>query len=347
MGAVSTVKTKPKLPRELYRASTLGSLGFIAVSMAFHYGGGLGIYLALSSGMAWWLAAPLVVVSTLVAGQGLHLYGWIGHQAFHGNLFRTKKASILGGVAVSATIPGVFCVVGYYAGHWNHHLFTNTDRDPDVNLHSYRSIWSKLFVLRFLQNGVFRSQTVTLARGKELPFASRLPFKPRDVISLARFNLALCLAVLAAHVAFIVVWPLLGVSLFVIPLAGGFLVSGPRPFVEHGGLEAGEGVDARTRASVWATWFYFWNNYHLEHHLYPSVPCYKLGRVHRLLRESGYFEEHRSPVEPTLAGGLRHMFARYPAGEPPEAGAAVTTDEMQHAAADDRLSPARPSVQRT
>jgi fatty acid desaturase len=31
-------------------------------------------------------------------------------------------------------------------------------------------------------------------------------------------------------------------------------------------------------------------NYHLEHHLLPSVPPYRLARLHRLLRERGFYE---------------------------------------------------------
>lgn len=25
-------------------------------------------------------------------------------------------------------------------------------------------------------------------------------------------------------------------------------------------------------------------NYHIEHHMYTAVPCYKLGRLHRLIK---------------------------------------------------------------
>lgn len=319
---------KPKLPRELYRPSLLGSVGFIAHGMILHYGAGLGIFYVLRSDAAWWLAAPVVALLALIAGQGIHNYGLVGHQAFHGGMFGSKRANILTGVLVSATIPGLFCVVGYYAGHWNHHLYTNTTRDPDVHLTSYRSIWSKLLLLRFGQNAVFRRQTITLARGKDLPFASRLPLPREQVIQLARFNLAVCVAVLAAHIAIFVASPLLGLSIVLLPVLGVFIVSGPRPFLEHGDLHVGEGRDSRSRTSALSTFFYYWNNYHLEHHLYPSVPCYKLGRVHRILRESGYYDGWDAPVESSLLGGLRHMFDRYPAGQPGDTAPVVTHEEM-------------------
>jgi fatty acid desaturase len=317
---------KPRLPRDLYRPSTAGSVAFIAYSMLLHYGSAAAIFFVLRSSASAWVIAPAVVALSLVAGQGLHLYGWVGHEAFHGGLFARKWRRILTGVFVTATIPGVFCVVGYYAGHWNHHLHTNTDRDPDVHLHSYRSLWSKLLLLRFLQNGVFRQQTITLARGKELPFVSKMPMGARQLVTLARFNLAVCVAFLALHIALLVMWPLLGVCLTVFPLLGAFVVSGPRPFAEHGGLDAGLGVDSRTRASRWATLFYVGNNFHLEHHLYPSVPCYKLPRVHRFLTEQRFFEGWQAPVETSLAGGLKHILSRYPQGRAGD-GAPMTADE--------------------
>ena len=31
--------------------------------------------------------------------------------------------------------------------------------------------------------------------------------------------------------------------------------------------------------------FLYWHmNYHIEHHMYAAVPCYKLGRLHRLIK---------------------------------------------------------------
>ena len=38
-------------------------------------------------------------------------------------------------------------------------------------------------------------------------------------------------------------------------------------------------------APVWELWLIApWGlNYHLEHHLFPSVPCFRLGELHRLL----------------------------------------------------------------
>jgi beta-carotene hydroxylase len=322
---------KPKLPRELYATSTGASLLFIVHGLVLHYGAGLAIFYTLRSELAWWVMAPIAFLLALVAGQGLHTYGLVGHQAFHGAMFRSKRANLLTGIALSSTMPGFFCVVGYYASHWNHHLYTNTSRDPDTLFSNYRSLWSKLFLLRFVQNAVYRNQTMVLARGNDLPFASRLPIPREQVTRLARLNLALCLAALAAHIALFVASPLLGLSIVLLPIVGVFFVSGARPYLEHGNLGVGEGLDSRSRTSLLSTFFYFANNYHLEHHLYPSVPCYNLGRVHRFLRESGYFEGWDAPIEPSLLGGLRHMFDAYPMGQPGDRPPVVSQEDMDPA----------------
>ncbi|MEJ5170114.1 MAG: fatty acid desaturase, partial [Fimbriimonadales bacterium] len=43
--------------------------------------------------------------------------------------------------------------------------------------------------------------------------------------------------------------------------------------------------------------FLYWHmNYHTEHHMYPGVPCYNLGKLHRLVRDQ---------LPPTARGLIR------------------------------------------
>lgn len=71
-------------------------------------------------------------------------------------------------------------------------------------------------------------------------------------------------------------------------------------------------TQARTRTSPFFTALFLGTNYHLEHHLYPSVPCYRLPRVHRILQEQGLLSE--AHVETTIRGAYRHATAmsQYP-----------------------------------
>jgi fatty acid desaturase len=92
-----------------------------------------------------------------------------------------------------------------------------------------------------------------------------------------------------------------------------------RPYIEHAGTGVGPFEDARTYSSPLMTALFAENNYHLEHHLFPSIPCYRLPALHRYLRTAGYYRAAGVAIEPTFRGALAHARAhsRYP--EPPRA----------------------------
>ena len=85
-------------------------------------------------------------------------------------------------------------------------------------------------------------------------------------------------------------------------------------YLEHAGTSRGLFRDTRSYAHPLYTRLFFGNNFHLEHHLYPAVPCYNLPAVHRRLRDGGELERWRSPVDATLLGPLVHTtsVSQYP-----------------------------------
>jgi fatty acid desaturase len=48
-------------------------------------------------------------------------------------------------------------------------------------------------------------------------------------------------------------------------------------------------------------------NYHFEHHAWPSMPAYHLGRMHRHLAQDGYFERHPEYFARSFFGSLRRQ----------------------------------------
>ena len=62
-----------------------------------------------------------------------------------------------------------------------------------------------------------------------------------------------------------------------------------------------------TEVSWWERLFIAPNyvNYHLEHHLSAAVPCYRLPGLHRLLKDRGFFDQHRC-----LSRGYREVLSR-------------------------------------
>ncbi len=81
------------------------------------------------------------------------------------------------------------------------------------------------------------------------------------------------------------------------------LVARIRQVAEHGNVPALYEADPRgntrtTRANLLERVLLCPNhvNFHIEHHLLPSVPCWRLPALHRLLRERGFYRDHPAAI---------------------------------------------------
>ncbi len=314
-GCDSTLR-KPTLPAAWYEKSALGTACFIAYATALYLGCAL-LFAWVVSSSGWPLAVRVVagLPLALLSGQGLHLLGWAGHDGFHFNLHRNRKVSATLGLITASAIAG-FMQVGLAVSHWNHHRDTNRDGDPDLDLFGpQRTLLSRMFALRARNNRVYLQNTFAAIRGQPLArYKESLPFSREVTRRFALLNVALAAAWLAFYVAVSVTWPALGLGILTSHLAL-TVYSGLRPYAEHSGTKSGDFVDARTRSHPVFTVLNFGNNFHLEHHLYPSVPCYRLGKVHRLLKASGVLDRAGSAVEGGILPMLRHAQGQYATGE--------------------------------
>ena len=102
-----------------------------------------------------------------------------------------------------------------------------------------------------------------------------------------------------------------GLIAIVLPHVIASFYTGIRSYLEHADTTADEFVNARTRTPLLLTILYFANNYHLEHHLYPWVPCYRLPAVHAYLKSRGYYDRAGSRIDTTLHAAYKHAGARY------------------------------------
>ncbi len=303
--------SKPRLPRELMRVSALGSSCFIAYALT--------LYIAPSA-VAWVLwnteaPAPLriagVLVLVMLSGQGLHLLGWVGHEGFHFNLSRNKTLSALLGVFFSSMIVSFF-TVGANVSHWDHHRYTNQKGDPDCDIFApHKTFLSRLFVARLKLNRTHLLNTLKLAVGSALPW-KHPPFEMGRMGWYARLNLACSFGWLALYIAIGHENLALALVCIASPHVATFVFTGLRSYVEHAGTRVGTYVDSRTRSSVVSSILYFFNNYHLEHHLYPGIPCYRLPAVHAHLRSLGVFDGVEGvAVDPALTAEMRYSSSAY------------------------------------
>ncbi|QRN94336.1 fatty acid desaturase [Archangium violaceum] len=309
-----TAPALPRLPRELYTPSLVGGASFIGYAVGlFVVPAWLAVEL-VSSPVALALRIPGVLALLLVAQQGVHLLGWVGHEGFHFNLHRNRYVSALLGIFFSSMVLSFF-QVGVGPTHWVHHRYTNRPEDPDWRIFSrYQTLGRRLLLGRAQANRVFLRNLLKVALGRELDFPHVVPFRPAELRALAWVNIACSLLWLSVYVAITVRSPLAGLVGILLPHVLGFFFSGPRPYVEHAGTGVGQGRDARTCSSKFMTVLFMGNNFHLEHHLYPAIPCYRLPSVHRYLTEQGFFEREGIPIETTVRGAYAHASgrSRYP-----------------------------------
>src|SRR5262249_33062562 len=149
------------------------------------------------------------------------------------------------------------------------------------------------------------------------------PFTGGTVRTLAVFNLLCSMLWLGTYIVITIYDPMAGLVSIALPHGLGLLYTGLRPYLEHAGTDSEIFTNARTRTTPIFTALSFFNTYHLEHHLYPSVPCYRLPLVHRRLVEGGYLAANRAHIESGVLAAYAHAKSKssYPMGtlseEPP------------------------------
>lgn len=301
--------TIPPLPKELKEPSTRETILYLLYGLTLAYAPGL-----LASNI-WDLPVSLTIkiltiaFLTVVAGYGFFAVGASGHEGFHFTLHRNRHVSAATGAFFSSVVPSFFAV-GFFAIHWQHHRYTNTDQDPDVHfLQRFRTFLSRGLLGRLAFNRRYLAWTFSILRGEAVVNA---PLSAREFRFLAWVNLAAQMFWLAVYTVLIVLAPKTMVFVLALPLVVMLFISGLNPYLEHAGTELTRGANARTRSSTILTLLTTGVNYHLEHHLYPSVPVWRLARVHRWLKKQGWFENRKTFVEPSFLKSFRYAMVSVP-----------------------------------
>ncbi len=216
----------------------------------------------------------------------------------------------------SATV--VFLQAGVAIDHFNHHRYTNQEKDPDMRLFGrQRGTWARILLTRARANRAFLLDVMRLVTNRPLNMDERkLPFGRPVYRRLAILNLACAGAWLVAYILLGIHDSAAALCFVVGPLVFGSIYSGLRPYLEHNNTDTGKTTCARSRTHGLITAFYYGNNLHLEHHLYPSVPCYRLSRVHRWLVDNGHLPPDHPGFDPSLLASYRHVGSSYAYGMP-------------------------------
>jgi fatty acid desaturase len=266
------------------------------------------IAVAIAFGI-WVWPSPWILLSIGVVGVQQHALFILAHEAAHYRLFRQRALNDTIGRAIG--MAGAISMCTYRVIHRLHHNNLYTDEDPDTAIHGgyprgTAYLWKKLgqdavgwnawkTFAYFFGAPALNDQTQRATRplddtSPQLRRSARI-----DRWFVVAFQLLAPLACLgfggwlglAQYAAFWLV-PMLTVLQPILRL---------RAICEHGATTdfsspltaarsnrtRGGAINVLGRALL----FPHHVNYHLEHHLYPAVPHYRLPRLHQLLVEKG------------------------------------------------------------
>ncbi len=240
------------------------------------------------------------------------------HDAAHGTLFRTRWLNERFADLVCAA-PVWSDTARYRRHHLAHHAHTGTERDPDLSLAlaepmSRRSLARKVARDLLGSTGLKRVVGLVLIDLELLAFdvsgrARRLPY--RGFAAHARAGLRHLWKPALANVALAAIAGWTYAAWAVAYLTTFSLVVRVRSLAEHAGMARGDDPLHNTRsthAGVLARAIFapLHVNYHLEHHLLPTVPWFRLPALHRRLageipassRARGYLDVLRAVTHP-------------------------------------------------
>ena len=260
------------------------------------------IALAAVVALAFWPNPFLILVAIVVIGTRQHALFVIAHDAAHYLLYQNRKVNDAVGRAC-ATAQGL-SMCTYRVIHRMHHNNLYGALDPDTALHGGYPRGRSYLIKKLLKDlsGVtaWKTYAYFLGGAPGLNTQTNVALRPLDDTSgklkdEARSDRN---AVIVIHVALLVLFAASGylvqyLVLWILPLVTVVqAILRLRAIAEHGATTdfSSPLTAARTNvAPAWLEWLIFPHhvNYHIEHHLYASVPHYNLPALHREMASRG------------------------------------------------------------
>ncbi len=246
----------------------------------------IGTYAMLAGAFAMAILWPnpltIILGTVLIAGRLLGLVV-IGHDCAHHAFFSSRRANeIIGHWFTNAALN--VSHYGYRSYHLKHHQYAGSEKDPDIGLVRKYPVTKSSFrrkMIRDLTGQTGIRDTWNKIKNFRLP--KHLPW--------LTFHLGLfgMLFAVGAPWAYAMWWV---AELFLYPA-----ITRIRNVGEHGVASNRLSPDPRenthsTIANPIERLFLAPNyvNFHCEHHHFPAVPPYNLPKLHRMLRDRGYYD---------------------------------------------------------
>ena len=288
----------PEVVRELTRRSAVRATLAVLADVA-------AIAFAIAAALAWWPNAFVLVPAIIVIGSRQHALFVIAHESAHYLLYERRALNDLVGRACAAAQGLSMCT--YRVIHRLHHNNLYGALDPDTALHGGYPRGRIYLVKKLLKDlsgqTAYKTYAYFLGGAPALNTATNVAVRPLDDTSaklrtearrdrnsvIALHVLALAAFAASGHlVQYLVLWvlPLVTVVQAILRL---------RAIAEHGATTdfSSPLTAARTNLGpAWLRWLIFPHNvnYHVEHHLYASVPQYNLPRLHAEMKRCGILD---------------------------------------------------------
>ncbi len=215
------------------------------------------------------------------------------HDAAHRRLFHKAKINDFVGQFLTAA-PLAFSMFSYRSLHLKHHTNPLASDDPDISLIGGYPISRTSLIRKLARDAIgisyfkfvryFHHNRARMKKAPKSPQNKSEQFSlPMIIFSILLMNgLMLSVLLLLGHGwIYLLFWLLPAWTVLQVLLR-------IRGIAEHAGYQqnSDQRVNARTVINPLQTFFFAPHNvnYHIEHHLYPSVPHYHLAKVHRHLK---------------------------------------------------------------
>ena len=291
--------------------------------------------------LAFWAAIytghwAVYILAAVIIGTRLQALGVLMHDGAHYLLFRNRTLNDMVSDIFCAFPTGMSTTLFRHT-HFQHHRNTNSEHDPDLNLIKLdgdfawpRTRWGSFWLATrcLLSLNVVRTAKVVGQWSPGLHLFDKLSpaFPLRSRLLFVTYAIGTTIFVIEAD---LIVPTLL---LMVLPGVTYLNFSNRlRATAEHLRLPGTHELNStRTMLTGWWGRFFLCPNgigYHIEHHLFPSVPGYHLPQLHRLLMSDDQYvsQAHITRGYVALARELMEPLGTVPAFPPAPQGAAAST----------------------
>ncbi len=276
------------------------------------------IILAAGATAIWSGHWAVYLVAILIIATRQQALGVMLHDATHYLLYKNRVVNDMVCDALIAFPLGLSTDL-YRATHFRHHLYTNTADDPDLQYQKDdpdwfnwpKSNWKTRWVIlkSFLGLNLHKAYkplkmwSPWMNIGLPLEGKPKYPLRSRILLVVSTVLIYALVIGSGLIVPVLILWALPGLTLL-------NLVNRMRATAEHIGAPGNHELNA-TRTVIPSLWERLviapmGVNFHLEHHLFPSVPGPNLAKLHRALMEDESFSS-KAHITQSYVGVVREL----------------------------------------